>query len=271
MAKKKIGPQLLGCVPSPPDERDWKLSTFFGDRETLLGRAVAELKQTTVGYTYFTKKDAEPGAKSRWGKALTLLNYLDQSWSGGIDKSLVWNLPKVLDQGQTGHCVGFGWAGWSIAPPYENSKYTNKDAHDIYYEIKEIEGEPGQENGAYVRSGAKAMLARKRLSAYAFADDFSAIFKYFFTKGPIVIGTSWMNDMFDPDSNGFVKPTGGEAGGHCYLLVGYEINGQEQNLLFQNSWGSAWGLGGRFRMKIDDFRSLWSNWGEAIGSLELDI
>lgn len=265
---KKIGPHLLGCSPSPPDERDWKLSTFMGDRETLLGRAVEELKKTTVGYSYFTRKDAEPGKKSAWGKALAALALVDKTWAQP-NSDVVWNLPKVLDQGNTPHCVGFGWAGWSIAPPYENSKYADKDAHEIYYEIKEIEGEPKQENGAYVRSGAQAMKDRKRLRAYAFADDPGVMRTYLHSKGPIVVGTSWTGDMFTPDANGFVKPTGENEGGHCYLLIGDLVS--ESSFVFQNSWGSSWGMEGRFKMKYSDFFALWSDWGEAVGALELDI
>jgi hypothetical protein len=37
--------------------------------------ALAELKQTGVGYAYFTKKGTVPNPKTRWGKALA---YLEQ-------------------------------------------------------------------------------------------------------------------------------------------------------------------------------------------------
>jgi len=265
---KKIGSHLLGRKPSPPDERDWKLSTFLGDPETLLGRAVEELRKTTVGYSYFLKKDAEPGSKTAWDKAMTLLGLVGKTWVT-YDQNVVWNLPKVLDQGSTPHCVGFGWAGWSIAPPYENVAYGNEDAHKIYYEIKEIEGEPGQENGAYVRSGAKAMLNRGRLRAYAFAEYLSEIRTYLHTKGPVVVGTWWTGDMFRPNSDGYVKPTGNKEGGHCYVLYGDLVD--EKCFVFQNSWGKNWGLNGIFKMKYEDFNKLFSDGGEAVAALELDV
>ena len=64
------------------------------------------------------------------------------------------------------------------------------------------------------------------------------------------MGTTWTNDMFQPDAKGFVKPTGAVAGGHCYLLIDH-IDGQDA-YLFQNSWGASWGDHGRFRMKAGD-------------------
>lgn len=35
------------------------------------------------------------------------------------------------------------------------------------------------------------------------------------------LGTWWYNDMFDPDVNNVIRPTGGQAGGHQYVAHGY--------------------------------------------------
>ena len=262
------GPHLLGRTPSPPDERDFRLSQFMTGDDNLLSRALAELKKTTTGYQYYVTKGADPPKSSHWFKALTLLGQTGVFWWPGV-RDVSWTVSKQLDQGQTNHCVGFGWAGWSVAEPYQNVTYGDTAAHDIYYEIKVIEGEPGQENGAWVRSGAKAMQARKRLGAYAFADTIEEIQTYLHTKGPVVVGTDWTDDMFAPDAAGYVKPTGAVAGGHCYLLMG-ELLGEDA-FLFQNSWGAGWGQNGRFKMKTADFAQVFANQGEAVASLELAL
>ena len=70
--------------------------------------------------------------------------------------------------------------------------------------------------------------------------------------GPVVVGTAWTDDMFSPDSNGLVKPTGAVAGGHCYLML--EEVDADDTYVFQNSWGASWGHNGRFKMKRGGFR-----------------
>ncbi|MEM3097381.1 MAG: C1 family peptidase [Nitrososphaerales archaeon] len=257
-----IGPHLLGCIPSPKDDRDLKLSYFIGDDDTLFSRAMWHLQQTTVGYK--NKYWQEPPYSTHWAKALVLLNMMNQNWRA--DGDVIWRLDRVLDQGNTPHCVGFSWAAWSNAEPY-SADLDDKVAHDIYYEIKEIEGEPRQENGAYIRSGAKAMQYRKRLDLYAFASNLSDVIWYLRCKGPVVVGTEWTYDMFKTNSAGYVRPTGSSAGGHAYLLIGDLPS--EKSLLFQNSWGADWGIKGRFKMTYDDFEKLSSRWAEIVASLEL--
>jgi hypothetical protein len=269
----EIGTHLLGRRPSPPDLRDYRLSNFEGLGEELalspeeeIALAVKELQLTTITYKRWAATIYSDVTKTHWWQAFNHLVL-----AGGtpppvptLDK--VWDVSFQLDQGNTGHCVGFGWAGWSNADPVVN-QYDNQDGHDIYYETKVIEGDPGAENGAYPRDGAKAMLARKRLSAYAMADSVDTILTHLRSKGTVGIGTDWTSDMFDPDANGFVKPTGSVQGGHWYLLYGV----QGDTLLFKNSWGDDWGDNGSFRMTKSDFQVLFQAWGEAIASVELPL
>jgi len=130
-----------------------------------------------------------------------------------------------------------------------------------------IEGQPGNEDGAYPRDGAKAMKARGRLTIYASAASMADILAWLRQHGPLVVGTDWTYDMFEPDVDGYVKPTGGFAGGHCYLLYGV----QGDTLLFKNSWGDNWALDGSFKMKISDWTGLFLAYGEAWTSVELPL
>ena len=56
-----------------------------------------------------------------------------------------------------------GSAGQAGATPNPiDDNWVDADGHKIYYECKVIEGDPGGEDGAYTRDGAKAMLARQQ-------------------------------------------------------------------------------------------------------------
>jgi hypothetical protein len=130
-----------------------------------------------------------------------------------------------------------------------------------------IDGEPKEENGSNVRSGAKVMLQRKRLQAYAFASSVDEIRAYLRQRGPVVVGTDWTAAMFTPDADHYVHPTGAVEGGHCYLILGDRV--QEKAFVCINSWGSPWGNRGRFKIGWADFEQLLSNQGEACGAVEL--
>jgi hypothetical protein len=258
-ANATLGRHLLGRMYKP-DPRDWSLMRLMEiaqPNEGILKKTIEEVRQET---TYF----------SDWNAYLVFWRWLKAQ--GKKPKPVVgdttpgWELKIQLDQGQTGHCVGFGWAGWVDAMPIEGN-LQNADGHAIYYECKVIDHEPLAENGSYVRSGALALRNRGRLAAFAFAKTTAELDSWINTQGPIVVGTTWTNDMFDVDAKGYVKPTGAVAGGHCYLML--ERIDSEDAYVFQNSWGAGWGQNGRFKMKRTDFDSLLQDDGEACCAAEL--
>lgn len=254
-----IGPHLLGRVKSQPDPRNWQLAPFLNPAPlAALNDAVQKSKLTPHAVKAWiaeaTKELAalvpappappEPPTSTRWADA------------------------HQLDQGQTPHCVGFGWSQYGNTLPVDDG-YADADGHALYYACKVIDGEPGQENGSSVHSGAKAMKNQGRIDGYAWASNLDEIKQWVLTKGPVTVGTLWTNDMFNPDASGFVHPTGGVAGGHCYVLLGYD---QITDVLtFQNSWGASWGDNGYFRMHASEWWDLYSrdNDGEACVALEL--
>jgi hypothetical protein len=253
------GPHLLGRIYEP-DARDWSLGKLMEIAEPPESIAQQTVEQILEGTEYF----------STWPGYLVFWRWLKRqrapSPPAGHDDHPAWGLDIQLDQGQTNHCVGFAWAGWGDSAPVRDT-YQNADAHAIYYEVKVIDGQPKGENGSTVRSGAKAMRARNRLSAYGFAKSTEEIDTWVDESGPLVVGTTWTSDMFSPDANGFVAPTGAPTGGHCYLLI--DRLADEDAYLFQNSWGEAWGLNGRFKMKRSEFGSMLSVFGEACCAAEL--
>lgn len=259
-ASETVGPHLLGRLYTP-DSRDWSLAKLMEIAEppdSILDKTISQVLTDT---TYF----------SDWKSYLIFWRWLkkqrqpDQPDSPA-DLTPGWALNVALDQGQTNHCVGFGWSGWVDALPVEGH-YQNADGHALYYECKVIDGAPHAENGSNVRSGALALRNRGRLAAFAFAQNTAEIDPWINANGPVVVGTTWTNDMFNPDADGFVKPTGGRAGGHCYLML--ERLDDQDAYVFQNSWGAAWGLNGRFKIKRGDFDSLLQDQGEACCAAEL--
>lgn len=268
-----VGPDLLGRKPSPPDLRDYRLANFYGigtvgvaptDAE-LAAYAVSELQKTTITYKNWASRHYPDVKVTHWWKAFNALAQIVQTPPLPTNDRQ-WLADFQLNQGQTGHCVGFGWAGWGDTEPVVD-EYADQDGHDIYYETKTIEGDPQGEDGAYPRDGAKAMKNRGRLDTYAAANTIADVVDWLRSKGPVVIGTDWTSDMFEPDSNGFIKPTGSYEGGHCYLLYGIK----DDTLTFKNSWGADWGDNGSFHMKLSDFSMLMQSYGEAWASVELPL
>lgn len=178
-----------------------------------------------------------------------------------------WDFPESepLDQGDSPHCVGFSGASWGINLPCY-TRFTNSDGHRMYYECKVVEGEPNEENGAYIRSIGKVLKANGHLEAYAFAPDMATIKYWLLYKGPIIAGTIWTEGMFNPDENDIVHPTGNTVGGHAYLLNEWTTNGY---IGIQNSWGKQWGKDGKAYISVEDFEHIFLRGGEALAAVEI--
>lgn len=173
---------------------------------------------------------------------------------------------EPLDQKDTPHCVGFSGASWGVNEPC-HTEFFNEDGHRFYYECKVVEGQPNEENGAYVRSIGKVLKANGHLDAYAFAPDMATIKYWLLYKGPIIAGTIWTQGMFTPDENNIIHPTGETVGGHAYLINEIKSNGY---LGIQNSWGNTWGVNGKAYISSEDFEHLFLRGGEALAAVEIE-
>ena len=242
----KIGSHLLGRKPSPLDPRDYKMV----ERLQGYGRPW----YVRLWYWVLSLVVAEPPPPPPPGPAPDPFhNYVRHS-------------AVQLDQGDTPHCVGFASAHWEGADPVEGA-VTNSTGHDIYYLCKIKDGETGAEDGTYVRTAAAVLKSLSRLDAYYFADNITQIRDWLRTFGSVIMGTDWLEDMFYPDNDGYVNVSGSVAGGHSYIVLGDLTT--EEAFLCQNSWGSEWGIGGRFKVKWNDMAQLLAAQGEACGAAEL--
>jgi hypothetical protein len=74
----------------------------------------------------------------------------------------------------------------------------------------------------------------------------------------VSVGTRWDYDMFNQDANGLIKPGGGEAGGHQYVIRGYN---KAKDLALGRCW---WGPGFRdFWIARTDLDDLLRDGGDA--------
>jgi hypothetical protein len=245
----RLGPHLLGRIYKP-DERDWspeKLHLELQPPESLLNMTVGE----AIAESSFFQSWTGWLALWKWVKG-----HLHPKPAPTPSETPAWVDTIVLDQGNYGTCVGNGWAGWGNSTPVVDN-FDETVARAIYYESTIIGGSPdnpdapgGGQQGSTVRDGAKAMQKRALLINYAFAATLTDVDEWLNNHGPVVFGTDWTNDMFEPDAAGYVKPTGGVAGGHCFLCL--DKIDAEDAYLFRNSWGKSWGQSGNFKMKRAD-------------------
>lgn len=181
---------------------------------------------------------------------------LEQMIAEGTATPVIWFDKEILDQGDTSECVSAGIEGYlNTDDEYHNDPhFTSADIHPFYLDIKVLEGEPGQEDGAEVRDGLKVAKSKGWISAYAALTSMTQILAWLETHGPVLVGTDFLNSMETPSSAGIitVDPNSRVAGGHCWFL-----NGEDSIYLDAvNSWGESWGLGGKFKIAQTDFDQL---------------
>ena len=181
-----------------------------------------------------------------------------------------WVLPpkKILDQDGKSHCVGDGWITFLNCPPYEHD-YTQADADALYYEAVAIGGVPHSEDGAETEWGAKAVVARKRATGYAWANSIDDIITWLLVKGPLVTGLVWTTGMEDPDSSGLMHATGSIIGGHETCWNGVDKN--TGRLKMPNSWGFDWAQAGFAYLSLDDMAKRLDYMGDCCTMVELPL
>lgn len=177
----------------------------------------------------------------------------------------IWPNGPITDQGQTPRCVGYGCRDWLTCDPNDYKK-SSPTPLALYRAAQKLDGIPGKHDGSSVRAGLQALQARKLVASYHWATQIADVRDYILGFGPVIVGTSWYETMFQPDTQGRVSIGGAVAGGHCWLVIGYASHTR----LFtgQNSWGPTWAMGGLFTISENDLSRLLSEQGEAAAALE---
>jgi hypothetical protein len=265
--KTVIGPHLLGRKPNTVDDRDWsaeKLHTFLKTTKAPIDDMLDKtVREVSTGLSTWKQVLAFAAALWKWIK---------HNPTPPPPKAFkIWNDDLILDQGNYGTCVGNAGAGFLRAEPIVDPKVDETLARALYYEATCNDGacDPTYNEGATSRGLAKALKARGRISAYAFAASLDEVNKWLDTYGPVMVGTDWTDDMMYPNSNGFVYFTGNIEGGHEWLILGRD---SETVYYAANSWGTSWGDKGHFRINASDLNKLLFNQdGDALLAAELPL
>lgn len=191
----------------------------------------------------------------------------------------------IWDQGTLGSCTGNAALGvlhtdpfWQTADAGELASWppVESTAVRIYSQATAIDNfggtYPPEDTGSDGLSVAKVLKEAGLIAGYTHAFTLSD-FLSGLVETPCIVGTEWREGMFNTDAAGVLHPTGAAAGGHEYVAdqvvqVGDPFGPaglpcQEPVIGFTNSWGTGWGLGGRFFMRASEFGELLAADGDA--------
>ncbi len=184
-------------------------------------------------------------------------------------------LSRVEDQGNLGSCTANAWVGAvEYLDKVKDGHYRNWSRLFLYYNERALHGDQGQDTGANIRDGAKALakqgICRETLwkyditkfaekppascfseglthqaLAYSRVDQTEDAMSNALAQGnPIVVGFTVYESFESADTakTGIVPMPGPKEkvlGGHAVLVVGY--NRGKQSFIVRNSWGTQWG------------------------------
>ena len=183
-----------------------------------------------------------------------------------------WPVGIVLDQEAEGECVGFGCAHLTASDPKPNPIVgsqikQNPFAEHIYEAAQKIDGQtPDEQSGTSVGAGMKALQAAGVITAAHSTANIADV-KAALSVGPVLIGSDWYTGQMTPDANDQVHVTGTVAGGHAYLLSGYDPASDQ--FVIHNSWGAAWGRNGDAWISTADLSKLLAAGGEAWSAVKV--
>jgi hypothetical protein len=177
----------------------------------------------------------------------------------------------VLDQGNLGSCTGnAGIGALGTEPIYGTFPTTPLDeaaAINLYSAATVIDGSPGSyppdDTGSDGLSIAKVLKSRGLISGYTHTFTLDDALKALQVT-PVIVGVNWYNNMFSPAADGTVTIPNGDAvaGGHEFVLD--EVDVARQAVGATNSWGTGWGVDGRFYIPFSVLSRLLSEQGDVV-------
>lgn len=186
----------------------------------------------------------------------------------------------ILDQGSLGSGPAHAGAGMLGSEPfahdaddaapynlaYVNQLYSDATRRDI------LSGTwPPTDTGTTNVAVCKVLVARGLLAGYQYSGATNTVEALLggLQRCPVLVGTLWYSAMNRPDAAGFVRVSGTLEGGNQYLCREY-VPGTSLDLgvlTFDNCWGTGWGLGGSFKMRVADMRLLLSRGGDVVAPI----
>jgi len=177
--------------------------------------------------------------------------------------SITWKRwSPILNQGELGSCTGNAITGLLGTEPFVYSasdalKFDEDFAVNVYKKATIIDGIPGayppEDTGSSGLAVAKVIKQMGLITRYNWATTTNELI-YALRTGPVIVGVPWFESFFTPDRNGQVRIGGSLAGGHEFLIRGY--NATRRLFLADNSWGTGWGIKGSFTFSVSTWDAL---------------
>jgi hypothetical protein len=169
---------------------------------------------------------------------------------------------KPFDQGDLGSCTGNACAGVLSTQPFTH-RFSEYTAVKIYSAATALDPYPGtyppEDTGSDGLSVAQVAKKRGWCSSYNHAFSLEAALTALQTSA-VLVGITWLSGCDRPNSSGVVQYNGTVRGGHEIEMD--EIDVDQRLVGFTNSWGSHWGVGGRFYMSWADLSTALSDDGD---------
>lgn len=145
-----------------------------------------------------------------------------------------------FDQGQTPACTGYGSVTLlATADPYQKPPLTGAEWYALNQAFDRAQGRDYADGGATVVAALEVGRQLGFYTEYRWATDMRTMVEAIL-HAPLVAGTTWFESMFTRDAEGIVRqpgPNGAEAGGHFYVLRGYDAH--RDLWTAANTWGDG--------------------------------
>jgi hypothetical protein len=184
----------------------------------------------------------------------------------------------VLDQGDIGSCTGnaatgnLGTGAYFATMP-SGLTLDENEAVKLYSAATQLDSYSGSyppdDTGSDGLSVAKAAQQAGLIAGYqhitSLNDAVAAL-----QLGPIITGVNWYSSFDNPSKSGKVSITKSAyvRGGHEFVLD--EVDTVNKLIGATNSWGTTWGLQGRFYFSFADYERLLNEQGDATVFVKLN-
>ncbi len=174
------------------------------------------------------------------------------------------------DQGSTGSCTAHAALGVLMTAPFhlDGWCFGEDDATRLYkletrIDNRQIPGVfPPDDTGSTGLWSMKALKRMGLIKGYRWAFSIHTATQMVM-RGPVSVGISWYNSMFEPDDGALhVDPHSGVAGGHQVEVSGYDTD--RAAFWVWNSWGTGWGINGGAWLSRDALAYLLQQRGDVV-------
>lgn len=199
-----------------------------------------------------------------------------------------WDLAGWNLQGNEGTCVGWNGTNYLFDSPVTHP-HEVLDGREFYRDALLVDEWPGNDwtsesqvdyqFGTSVRAFAKVAQARSYFGTYLWAFDLDTALRWLRYHGPVLVGTTWYESMFETvsrrDARGTTRQflniddSQGVAGGHCWIWNGVNIEGRYIRGKLGSWPRSMFGDNGRCAISFEDAERLIAEDGEVMMALEV--